>query len=142
MSAVLDEMGDRHHRPARRPKVLPKPKTKTYLVKREPEITSVSVLESFAQTQDEVQMVQQPPQPPEFFVNDLAHDEPDTNRGDVQLLGPLDLASGDALSQTDSAVGGHAGDNDQELGEEKSSSRSFPIIQPPLSLPDHPEDDV
>jgi hypothetical protein len=99
-------------------------------------------LESFAQTQDEVQMVQQPPQPPEFFVNDLAHDEPDTNRGDVQLLGPLDLASGDALSQTDSAVGGHAGDNDQELGEEKSSSRSFPIIQPPLSLPDHPEDDV
>ncbi len=142
MNAVLDEMGDRRGRSARRPKVLPKPKTKTYLTKREPEITSVSVLESFAQAQDEVQMVQQPPQPPEFFVNDLAHDEPDTNRGDVQLLGPFDLMANDAHAQESPAAGSLAEADGQELAEEKSSSRSFPIIQPPLSLPDHPEDDV
>ena len=75
-------------------------------------------------------------------MNDLAHDEPDTNRGDVQLLGPFDLMANDAHPQEGSAAGSLAESDGQELAEEKSSSRSFPIIQPPLSLPDHPEDDV
>ena len=142
LNAVLSEMGEPSARPARRPKVLPKPKAKTYLIKKETEITSVSVLESVAATQADVQMTPPPPQPTEFFVNDLAHDEPDAKRGDVPLVGPLDPRIEDPFAQVGPTAEALAPLEGQELPEGESASRTFPIIHPPLSLPNHPEDDV